>query len=101
MSMPTRPASQAGNPIKGGEDSDSFGSDSPRLEVRPGSPGPANAGQERASVSNDNNILLDPDILTDHVTQVTKRFLDIGLYIYSEKRECISSSFQPQWWSYQ
>jgi len=70
MSMPTRPASQAGNPIKGGEDSDSFGSDSPRLEVRPGSPGPANAGQERASVSNDNNILLDPDILTDHVTQV-------------------------------
>ena len=33
MSMPTRPASQAGNPIKGGEDTDSFGSDSPRLEV--------------------------------------------------------------------
>ena len=33
MSMPTRPASQAGNPIKGGEDNDSFGSDSPRLEV--------------------------------------------------------------------
>jgi len=70
MSVPTRPASQAGNPIKGGEDTDSFGSESPRLEVCPGSPGPANAGQERASVSNDNNILLDPDILTDHVTQV-------------------------------
>ena len=33
MSMPTRPASQAGNPIKGGEDTDSFGSESPRLEV--------------------------------------------------------------------
>ena len=45
------------------------------LQVRPGSPGPANAGQERASVSNDNNILLDPDILTDHVTQVTKVLL--------------------------
>ena len=44
------------------------------LQVRPGSPGPANAGQERASVSNDNNILLDPDILTDHVTQVTLKF---------------------------
>ena len=33
MSVPTRPASQAGNPIKGGEDTDSFGSESPRLEV--------------------------------------------------------------------
>ena len=44
-------------------------------QVRPGSPGPANAGQERASVSNDNNILLDPDILTDHVTQVVEQFV--------------------------
>jgi hypothetical protein len=26
--------------------------------------------EPRGSVSNDNNILLDPDILTDHVTQV-------------------------------
>ena len=45
------------------------------LQVRPGSPGPANQGQERASVSNDNNILLDPDILNDHVTQVTTLLL--------------------------
>merc|ERR1712227_556170 len=35
--------------------------DSPHLEAHP---------PERASVSNDNNILLDPDVLTDHVTQV-------------------------------
>jgi neurofibromin 1 len=77
MSMPTRPASQAstvqmssqaGTPLKApGEETDSFGSDSPRLLVRPGSPG---AGQERVSVSNDNNILLDPEILTDNMTQV-------------------------------
>ena len=43
MSVPTRPASQAGNPIKGGEETDSFGSESPRLEV---------AGHLRSIVAN-------------------------------------------------
>ena len=32
---------------------------------------------ERASVSNDNNILLDPEVLTDHVTQVRNCFTTI------------------------
>ena len=29
--------------------------------------------EARGSVSNENNILLDPEILTDHVTQVRER----------------------------
>jgi len=69
MSMPTRPASQAGSvPVRSEPETDSaYGSESPRIETHP------RVGsniQERGSVSNDNNILLDPDILTDHVTQV-------------------------------
>merc|ERR1712045_196842 len=69
MSMPTRPASQATTvSIKSetGDVDSAFGSnDTQQLS----SPQPSNV-QERASVSNDNNILLDPDVLTDHVTQV-------------------------------
>lgn len=69
MSMPTRPASQAGSvPVRSEPETDSaYGSESPRIETHP------RVGsniQERGSVSNDNNILLDPDILTHHVTQV-------------------------------
>jgi len=68
MSMPTRPASQAGSvPVRTDTETDSaYGSESPRIETH------TRVGniQERGSVSNDNNILLDPDILTDHVTQV-------------------------------
>jgi len=78
MSMPTRPASQAStasatsnapaNAGRGNRDTDSdsaYGGDSPRIE---GVTDTVDAS--RASVSNDNNILLDPDILTDQVTQV-------------------------------
>ena len=77
MSMPTRPASQASTasislaPANAGRvnrdpDTDSaYGGDSPRIERRV-----TDTDASRASVSNDNNILLDPDILTDHVTQV-------------------------------
>jgi neurofibromin 1 len=75
--MPTRPASQASTasislaPANAGRvnrdpDTDSaYGGDSPRIERRV-----TDTDASRASVSNDNNILLDPDILTDHVTQV-------------------------------
>ena len=69
MSLPARPASQtstlpARSEAGSGNTVDSEfveARDSPHLEAHP---------QERASVSNDNNILLDPDVLTDHVTQV-------------------------------
>ena len=61
QSMPTRPASQAGNSTPEVYGSDLTDRNTPQL---------ASANQERASVSNDNNILLDPDILTDQVTQV-------------------------------
>jgi len=72
MSMPTRPASQAGSvPIRAETETDSaYGSESPRLDGGHPRVGVGNNVQERGSVSNDNNILLDPDILTDHVTQV-------------------------------
>jgi len=67
--MPTRPASQATTvSIKSevGDVDSAFGSnDNQQLS----SPQPSGV-QERASVSNDNNILLDPDVLSDHVTQV-------------------------------
>ena len=33
MSMPTRPASQAGNPRQAGEEAEMYGGESPRLEV--------------------------------------------------------------------
>jgi len=55
-SMPTRPGSEASNSDSG------VVTQSPSIHTI--------VHQERASVSNDNNILLDPDILTDHVTQV-------------------------------
>ena len=81
MSMPTRPASQAGSVPTRSEAGDTataagdsaFGStDSPGSGVLEASEQPSAAQHppERASVSNDNNILLDPDVLTDHVTQV-------------------------------
>ena len=79
--MPTRPASQASqastvsasnapaNAGRGNRDPDTdsaYGGDSPRIEGTV-----TDTDASRASVSNDNNILLDPDILTDHVTQVS------------------------------
>ena len=73
-SMPTsRPASQAGNvPLRPDADADiSCGDESPRIETHSGV---VSNVQERGSVSNENNILLDPDILTDHVTQVIMFF---------------------------
>ena len=74
LSMPTsRPASQAGNvPLRPDADADiSCGDESPRIETHSGV---VSNVQERGSVSNENNILLDPDILTDHVTQVIMFF---------------------------
>ena len=69
MCLPARPTSQtstlpARSEAGSGDTVDSEfveARDTPHLEAHP---------QERASVSNDNNILLDPDVLTDHVTQV-------------------------------
>ena len=67
-SLPTRPPSQATTVSvrsEAGDVDSAFGSnETPQLS----SPQPS--VQERASVSNDNNILLDPDVLSDHVTQV-------------------------------
>lgn len=69
---PDRPPSQASvsirNEVGSGDVDSAFGgsgseASSQQLEA-------AQHPQERASVSNDNNILLDPDVLTDHVTQV-------------------------------
>ena len=76
-SMPTPPHSQAGARSEAESSDSAFSSaESPASSSAdpghlPHSAAPA-AGHppERASVSNDNNILLDPDVLTDHVTQV-------------------------------
>merc|ERR550532_3221749 len=70
MSMPTRPASQATTvsiKSEAGDVDSAFGSNTDTQQLS--SPQPSSV-QERASVSNDNNILLDPDVLSDHVTQV-------------------------------
>ena len=71
QSMPNPPHSQHANPISGAGGGHRLGVGvvSPELPPHQGI-GLAGQHQERASVSNDNNILLDPDILTDHVTQV-------------------------------
>ena len=79
MSLPTRPSSRAGVRSEGGDIDSAFGScessqaGQPANAVANDHPMAAAAGHppERASVSNDNNILLDPDVLTDHVTQVS------------------------------
>jgi len=74
-SVPTRPASQQSQATtatmrsEAGDLDSAFGSSDgsggqQHLEAGAGHP------PERASVSNDNNILLDPEVLTDHVTQV-------------------------------
>ena len=80
MSLPSRPASQASqvsqastvpaNVGRGNREPDTdsaYGGDSPRIEGRVSD---SVTEASRASVSNDNNILLDPDILNDHTTQV-------------------------------
>ena len=96
MSLPTRPSSRAGVRSEGGDIDSAFGScessqaGQPANAVANDHPMAAAAGHppERASVSYDNNILLDPDVLTDHVTQVssvhtTIQKLFIDLYLLS------------------
>ena len=90
MSLPARPSIQIStfptrSEVGSGDTVDSEfveARDSPHLEAHP---------QEIASVSNDNNILLDPDVLTDHATQVGYQIILIFIvyfnlcsYIYVE-----------------